>query len=79
MALDTTDQLHTYRIVKHGQSQVDVLIDGMPAFSCQYDQLTGTSINRVLLEATSVIGTSEFRIESVRYVVGRTSFLDCDN
>lgn len=74
-SLDTTDQLHTYRVEKHGQDMVELFVDGESCLQWNYDALASPNGNvRMVLATTSSPGVSEFSIQSFRYRIGSTSF-----
>ncbi|HRX85928.1 MAG TPA: hypothetical protein P5572_12995 [Phycisphaerae bacterium] len=72
--VNTTDALTEYKVVKIGTAQVHVYVNGAYAFSCPYEKFAGRTRIRATLLKTSASGTSSFRLASMRYAFGASSF-----
>lgn len=82
--VDTTDQLHTFRVEKHGQDFVRVKMDGVTLFQVGYDAMPEepwpgagfTYANSGALVRTCVETEAELYVREYRHLVGATSFPD---
>lgn len=82
--VDTSDQLHTFRVEKHGKDFLRILMDGEELFVVGYCTLfdrnneeASTSFgNAGALALTMVEDTAEFYHAGYRHLVGATSFPD---
>ena len=73
--MDTTDAEHTYRLEKHGQTEIRLFVDDVLQLSWPYDALPARLVpGRAVLAATSASGQSGFRLRRFRYRIGGVSF-----